>query len=157
RKNVDDSAIGIQFQTDRKRKINVLAYLLGGLQRFGGSVHVGKPITSRFDATEWRAIGSSPMNACFEETFPVIRRNAVQSLSQALERVRSYFGRTTGAAVKGAAEVVERLAALGLFADHCVGFEPNQQPFFIKIDAATRRLPVVSGLVQQLGGDGCIC
>src|SRR5215467_375041 len=88
-----------------------------------------------------------------KKCFPIVGSDCVQRFDHIVQRVRLDLWRTAWSACKGPAEVVDRLTALRLRANDCVGLEPNQSALLVKVHAAPQRFPVRSRIIQQLGSN----
>src|SRR5439155_6448633 len=87
---------------------------------------------------------------------PVVRSNLVQRCYDVVEDVGHRLGRSTFAAVKRFAEIVERPPALRFLPNEHVRFQPDQVAFAIKVNAAPPGSAFGAGEVKQLCGDGGI-
>src|SRR5262249_51095992 len=116
---------------------------------------VCQPPAAALYSAQWRSRVDG-IDALVEEAAPLVSRNLIEGRHDVVKRVGFHSGRSVCAAVKKAAEVVERFLSAALPAYDRVGFEPDEPAFVIKICAATLSGPFGGGVVEQLRGDRCV-
>src|SRR5207302_5681142 len=94
------------------------------------------------------------VKALVEEAGPIVRLHGIQSGDDILEAVGFHGGGAAGAAVEGAAEIVDRLRAFAELADERVGVEPDERALGVIVHGAAVIRVIAAGAIEKLGGDG---
>ncbi|PAV68276.1 hypothetical protein WR25_13351 [Diploscapter pachys] len=138
-------------QTDRIGDVHAAAFLGVGevFRRFGG---VDELVAVHREAIDRRGLARLGQ-ALGEEACPVIGDDGVQRVGDVVERVGDLTPVAVADAEEGLGEIVDRLGATRLLAEHRIDFHPDHQAFVVIVFAA---LPAGPALRAARRDDGIV-